>query len=284
MKAFFFCIFFIATSVLAESTQSHPRDSFEDNCAKGAIGIDFFPEDASLSSLKSNIEDKAQTLGLKILWKTHTSGGSWETFKNNSQDRARLKRIANFTFNALAFYPSELFAKVDLKIIYLAKDLNVGGQLRKAMPDPEGRSLVYADNDDLLCDSGMSLRVHHEFYHYIESRITGSMFNHDASWTKLNPPDFIYGKGGSTAYNAPGGFKNTGHVKDGFISRYSELAEEEDKAETFGWMMTQGYGPQMEGWAKTDPVLKQKRDWMIQFFQKITPKMDPDFFQAFAQE
>ena len=269
---------------LTAAMLSLPRDSFALNCPKRDPYPDLFEGVTTMKALKAAVEKKTSELGLTAKWKNNRGSGSWKEFSETPEDVVRLKRIANVTLGAMNLYPKALFKKVDLEKLYFVKDLKVAGQLRKAMPDPTKDNLVYADNSDVVCPVGMENRVHHEFYHYIEARLSGSMRARERVWQGMNKPDFKYGDGGQEVYNCAGGFRNTGHVKEGFVSRYALSAEEEDKAEMFGWIMTKGFANQVQGWTETDPVLKQKRERMIKFISDAVPEMNAEFFNKFSAE
>ncbi len=269
---------------LARQVLPMTQDSFAQNCPAHAPYPDLFPQIKNLKSLKKAIGHKLKSLGLEAKWANEAGDGSWKYFENSPQDVARLKKIANITLASLSLYPKNLFKAVKLKKIYFAKDLLVSNQLRKAMPLPSTGSLIYADNNDLECDVGMEERVHHEFFHYIEEKIDGSMRYRDANWTGLNPNGFSYKEGGQIVYSCAGGFRNTGHLKSGFVSRYALTAEEEDKAEMFGWIMTKGFASQVKKWSSEDGLLNNKRSFMIEYFKKIVPSMDEAYFEKFTQE
>jgi iron complex outermembrane receptor protein len=113
-------------------------------------------------------------------------------------------------------------------------------QRRLAMPMAETDGVAYADNNaKTLCPAGMEMRVHHEFYHFIDHREYNDYYHADPSWLALNPEGLQYGRGGSTYHGK--NLQDLGHVKEGLVSMYSGYGQEEDKAETFGWMMTPDY-------------------------------------------
>jgi len=57
---------------------------------------------------------------------------------------------------------------------------------------------------------------------------------------------------------------------------------EEDKAETFGYMMTTKKAKLLQEWIKTDPYLKKKYDYMVQFMTSISDDANIYFFDNIA--
>jgi hypothetical protein len=255
-------------------------DSFRQECPQIRDFPDLFEGANDLTDVKNRAAEQIESLGLQLVW-TGTAG---LPFSSDQNEVRRLKQLANIVIYSLKKYPSSLFGAVTLKKIILVKDLSVVGRFRKAMPEPSTDSLYYADNDDLLCLPGMEERVHHEFYHFIEGKINGDMYYHEPAWLKLNVEEFQYGNGGASVYQIKD-WQNLGHPHTGFVSLYSESAAEEDKAEVFAWLMSDGFANRLKDWIKTDTILKSKTQFIIDFFQDLTfGKMGPEFFNKFAAD
>ncbi len=128
----------------------------------------------------------------------------------------------------------------------------------------------------------MEERVHHELFHFIEAVVNKNMFYKDPNWLKLNPPSFKYDTNPIKAYLSPN-FQNVGHPQAGFVSAYSLDSIYEDKAEVFAWMMTWGYSERLEYWAKYDPVLKIKKEYILKSFKvDLETTMNEEFFTKFS--
>lgn len=280
---------------ISAATSMLSRDSFAIDCPIVAPYPDKFPGVSNIHQLKNQVEAKFRSLGINIRWdqsrllglrRAYSHGaGRWKPFLNTPADIARLKRVANIMYASLSLYPREVFSKVGLRSVYIAKDLEVGDQMRKAMPAPETGALLYADNGLYPCDVGMEERIHHEFFHYMEGRVHGNMRANLGDWSALNPEYFEYGNGGASVYNCAHGFRNNGHVRNGFVSRYALSAPEEDRAETYAWMMTRGFSSQMQTFIETDPVLGKKRDLIQNFVREnMSQGMNAEFFQEFRSD
>ncbi|MFZ6777922.1 hypothetical protein ACO0LD_13915 [Undibacterium sp. Ji83W] len=237
------------------------------------------PAAATLAELKALAEARLAALHLKAVWTIPEA----ETFIDSEADRLRLQRLLSVVLPALERYPAVLFERMRLSDIALVKNLSVDGQRRRAMPAPQTASVVYSDNDEDICLAGMELRIHHEFYHFIEHRTYADFYYRDPFWLALNPADVSYGNGGATAYGK--GFINLGHPAAGMVSRYALYGPEEDKAEMFGWMMTPGYAHRVLQWTANDAALASKHRFMIRFLQEQSGgAMGQDYFMQRAQD
>lgn len=217
------------------------------------------PKDASVAQLQAIATARLAALQLAPAWTLSMPGSAAHAFTESEQDRAGLQLLLSIVLPAMERYPAGVFARTGLRRVVLVKDLSVDGQRRLAMPAPEIDSVVYADNLlAAMCPSGMELRVHHEYYHFIEYRLFNDFYYRDPAWLALNPPGTAYGQGGATAYGK--GFQNLGHPQPGLVSLYAAYGPEEDKAEVFGWMMTPAYASRLERWTAFDPALLAKRE------------------------
>lgn len=240
---------------------SPPLDSLAAECPTGQVQA---PRPlSSLAQLQHEASERLSRLGLVPRWRLDgpaLAHASAQAFVDTVDDRERLARLLAAVLPALEQYSADWLQAQRLRDIVLLKDLKVAGQARVAMPAPEQDALVYADNGALLCAAGMQLRVHHEFYHFIEYRRFGDFYYRDPAWLALNPPALRYGAGGASAYRRD--FQNLGHPQPGAVSAYALYGPEEDKAEVFAWLQTPGYAERLDGFAAQDLSLAAKRDWM----------------------
>jgi hypothetical protein len=219
------------------------------------------PLDAGVEQLREVATRRLAALQLNAVWTLEQDGVTAEAFTDSQQDRARLQRLLSVVLPGLERYTPVFFANVRLKNIVLVKELAVGGQRRLAMPMAEADGVAYADNNaKTLCPAGMEMRVHHEFYHFIDHREFSDYYHADPAWLAMNPEGLQYGKGGATFYGK--NLQDLGHVREGLVSMYSGYGQEEDKAETFGWMMTPDYAARLDLFAMKDPRLAAKVQYM----------------------
>lgn len=239
------------------------QDSMRSECDWSVRYAPVAPGDASVAQLQAIATARLAALQLAPAWTLVMPGSEAHAFTDSEQDRAGLQLLLSIVLPAMERYPAGVFARTGLRHVVLVKDLSVEGQRRLAMPAPEIDSVVYADNLlAALCPSGMELRVHHEYYHFIEYRLFNDFYYRDPAWLALNPPGTVYGQGGATAYGK--GFQNLGHPQPGLVSLYAAYGPEEDKAEVFGWMMAPGYALRLEQWSFTDAALAAKRHFLRQ--------------------
>ncbi|MFT3880037.1 MAG: hypothetical protein QM703_10310 [Gemmatales bacterium] len=132
-------------------------------------------------------------------------------------------------------YPPALVTNTNLKYIVFGSNfrLPMESRGRNAIPDYYHDAMYY---DVSLSLTGELYRkylleiVHHEFFHFIDFKDDGEVYE-DKVWKKLNPPPFKYGRGGNSVQND----STQGFVTDkipGFISRYATSGVEEDKAKS----------------------------------------------------
>jgi hypothetical protein len=239
------------------------QDSMRSECDWSVRYAPVAPADASVAQLQAIATARLAALQLAPAWTLSMPGSAARAFTDTQEDRAGLQLLLSIVLPAMERYPAGVFARTGLRHVVLVKDLSVDGQRRLAMPAPEIDSVVYADNLlAALCPSGMELRVHHEYYHFIEYRLFNDLYYRDPAWLALNPPAATYGQGGATAYGK--GFQNLGHPQPGLVSLYAAYGPEEDKAEVFGWMMTPAYARRLEQWSLTDAALVAKRQVLRQ--------------------
>lgn len=222
------------------------------------------PADASLDQLRAIATERLAAMNLKAVWRLDTPVATAVEFTDSAADRARLQRLLSTVLPGLERYQPALFTNVQLRDVVLVRDLAVAGQRRLAMPAAEFDSIIYADNGATkLCPAGMEMRVHHEFYHFIDYRLFQDYYHRDPAWLALNPAAVRYGNGGATSYGK--NFQDLGHPQPGMVSMYAEYGIEEDKAETFGWMMTPDYAARVSQWTAQDPALAAK----VRFMQEL---------------
>lgn len=257
----------------ANKLQSQPNpahnDSMRTECPGPVLAYAAQANPASLRQLQQQAELTLARQGLRVLWQLQSPHASASSFVDELADRQRLSRLLEAILPALGRYPKVFFQHMQVRDVVIVKDLNVDGQFRLAMPAPESDSLVYADNaHPQLCQAGMEMRTHHEFYHVIEHRLFKDFYFRDPAWLALNPVGTEYGQGGATAYGKQ--FENLGHPAAGLVSRYAGYGPEEDKAEVFGWMMTPEYSLRLQTWSANDTALAAKLKWMQSLLQKYS--------------
>ena len=206
---------------------------------------------------------------------------NFDTFSYLSEsDVPNLKNLGLAFIDEWAKYPFDFVAASQNKNIAFVKDLAVGGQYRAATPDPFGQTMYYDTN--LSQDMNyMRLVIHHEYNHFIIFNKYGSYNPSDPTWTAQNPNGFSYYGSGSQAYgNTAGPNPYTLHPLSGFVTGYAEYAIEEDKAETYAYIMTTTPYKNLKSWIASDPKLAQKVAQVKQMMSSMSPAMSGSYFDS----
>jgi hypothetical protein len=174
-------------------------------------------------------------------------------------------------------YPPAFLQRSGLRTIAVVKNLSFEGQERAALPDPY-RGVLYLD---ALCASHDRIYerhvIHHEFFHYVQAVRTGDFYSKDATWSGFNPPEFRYGAGGARARDPK--VTPLTHPAPGFVNLYSQSALEEDMAEVFAVLRVPEERKQVERWARTDAILRQKMDYLEAFFEEWSRPIEAEATQ-----
>lgn len=178
-----------------------------------------------------------------------------------------LKRLKNYLeifeveFNK---YPIEFIRNTNLKEVAIVKNNSVDTQSRAAVPDFKNEILFYDINAVDISEDYAKYVLHHEFYHMIEEEFQGDVYFQDPEWNKLNPQTFSYGKSGADC-NVNGTPKRI----TGFVSGYAMCALEEDKAETFSYIMESNLSVSLEIYIEGgDKIIKNKVDYLKSFLRE----------------
>lgn len=130
----------------------------------------------------------------------------------------------------LARYPQGFFAKAHLAGVVLADDLVEGETPIPSLPNVA--RLLLLDVNAAPLD--LVRAIHHEIWHFIDLADDG-VLSPDPPWRALNGAGTLYGSGGRSLRSAWAARPS----KDlpGFVSAYATAGEEEDKAETFAFVV-----------------------------------------------
>jgi hypothetical protein len=148
---------------------------------------------------------------------------------------SRGARNLNLAAAEFGRYPLGCVLAAGLRRVVVCGRLTVDGAVYQGSFDA-GRGELFFAAQDLRRDRHYARVVmHHEFFHLLDKRQRGSIFE-DPAWDALVPRFFDYGDGGRFAQWDRGGAElSTG--SPGFVTRYARTGLEEDKAETFAHLM-----------------------------------------------
>lgn len=174
-----------------------------------------------------------------------------------------------------ALYPPHLVQRSQLRRVVLCSELSFVSQRRNAIPDFEHATLYLDVNRGTYSKSYLRKVIHHEFFHVIDYRDDGSVYEDDR-WASLNPDPFKYGTGGRAAQVLPETSVLTNKFP-GFLNHYSTTAVEEDKAELFANLLVDL--EYVEERARQDRVIHAKVQRMQNLLVRFCPAMDDTFWE-----
>jgi hypothetical protein len=130
----------------------------------------------------------------------------------------------------LGRYPSAFLHKVRLAGIVLTDNLMEGETPIPSLPNVGGLLLIDASS----AESDLVRGLHHEVFHFFDLADDGRV-SPDPSWEALNASSFVYGSGGRTLRGSWAA--RPSDEIPGFVSAYATSGSEEDKAETFAFVL-----------------------------------------------
>ncbi len=146
--------------------------------------------------------------------------------------RAEESRSAALVRAELARYPAAFVAAIHLHGVLLTRELREGGRPIPSLPNCGGAMLLDVDASPEF----LRRLVHHEVFHFADLADDGTL-KQDPAWESLNDHFFVYGDGGRASRD-PSASRLT-DAYPGFLDVYARSAVEEDKAETFAFLMTE---------------------------------------------
>jgi len=243
----------------------------------------------TIAQAQTAIQSFASQYGLTVEITAVTQSASAKSFSTYSllsaSDLAQLKTYGYIFIDEWAKYPVDWVHNSKAKDIIIVKNLDVSSTLRAAMPDPAGEAMyydiAYASSATGPASDYAREVIHHEFDHLLTYNYFGSYAPLDLVWAlNYNAPGFTYGNGGASCYH-PGNTCLSGpHPIPGFVSGYAASAIEEDKAETYGYLMTDADYQLVKTWIKTDSYLAQKVTAYKQFIASHSPEMSGTYFDS----
>jgi hypothetical protein len=220
----------------------------------------------------------AEALGLRIV--TVDSGfpvkSTHGTIDGKDADAEELRAYSRLFAQEFALYPPDLVRRSHLKSVVLCRELAFAGQRRNAIPDFEHDTLYLDVSRGTYSKSYLRKVIHHEFFHVIDYRDDGSLYEDDR-WKSLNPAGFKYGTGGRNAQEMSQTSVLTAEFP-GFLNHYSTTAVEEDKAEVFANLIVDLEC--VEDTARGDPVLRAKVAQVKELLARFSPEMNDNFWEA----
>ena len=145
-------------------------------------------------------------------------------------DERALGAAASVLVEELSRYPRRFLAESRLRRVVLTRALVENGTAIPSLPNFEGALLLDVDAPPAY----LRRLLHHEVFHFFDYA-GDDQLKRDPAWEQLNDRWFVYGAGGRSV-RAPGSGRLTADLP-GFVSKYATSALEEDKAETFAFLL-----------------------------------------------
>jgi hypothetical protein len=243
-----------------------------------AAGILTSKDQSASPSPETLLSDIGRRYSLEILYKDADLGPylSRKGITANPGPAADVESYAPILAEEWSVYPRLLVERTRLKRIILCAGLAYSGQLRTAIPDFDGDNLYLDVSRGRKSSAYVRKVIHHEFFHLIDLRDDGKLYQDD-SWTALNAPGFKYGSGGASVQNDRTVSIPT-DAEAGFLDKYAMSGVEEDKAETYCFLVVD---PALVDKRLTgDSILTSKVNRMKELLRSFCPEMDDGFWKS----
>jgi hypothetical protein len=122
-----------------------------------------------------------------------------------------------------------------------------------------------------------ALTLHHELAHLIDYNFWGNGAQ-KAEWTALNPPGFRYVS--SELGDNPATRDETLHPQQGFVTGHALYDFQEDRADTYAYLMTSAGYQRLKNWLPTDPYLAKKIAYYKAVMATRIPSMNDAYFES----
>lgn len=187
----------------------------------------------------------------------------------------RLQRAVRAVTSELERYPKAFLKASRFERVLLCKGLEQGKEAIPSLPNYEHTLLL-----DVDAPPGFLRRLlDHELFHFADFADDG-VLKRDPAWAKLNDHYFVYGDGGR--FMRQPGVARLNPDLPGFVSKYATSALEEDKAETFAFMMVAPHA--VARIAARDAIVRAKvRAIRAQLF-RLSPALNDAFWRRVAKQ
>jgi len=173
----------------------------------------------------------------------------------------------------LGRYPSRFFEFSQLQQIYLVE---------KCFHHDRPMEGLYNDRDRVIlleiARGSNPIRqrhnIHHELFHMMERSVQRMVRLDEEEWSKLNKDHFVYGQ--PSRYKESESFSSP--PREGFATVYSLTSPQEDRAEIYACLMVRSQNRLLSKWMGSDPILKQKVEYIKRFIVAYCPEMDERYW------
>jgi hypothetical protein len=177
---------------------------------------------------------------------------------------AAAARAAGIVADELARYPVGFLPAHRLLRVVLCQRLTEAGMRIPSLPNVEQSLVLDVDAPPAF----LRRLIHHEVFHFVDYT-SDDQVKADPAWDALNERDFVYGFGGRFVRH--GSASRFGSGGPGFVTEYAKSAIEEDKAETYAFLLTAPGSVQAAG--GDDPTLRKKAEALFVFMEQRDPRV-----------
>ncbi|MEK7517896.1 MAG: hypothetical protein AAB583_05070 [Patescibacteria group bacterium] len=269
-----------STASLTPTILPSPRSTITPTPRTKKLNIEqlktYIKEAKNIGEVKSHLQQFLNEYDMTVQIDNFKHPSYAEISPLDALDLGKLTTYSLLFINEWKKYPADYVKNSRIAGIVLGKNLRVSGTSRAAMPDSESK-LLYLDIIDSSNTNYVQGVIHHEYYHLIEYNYFGSFYYKDPVWSSFNDPTFKYYGSGADAY-ADSNYTEKEHPVKGFASFYALYALEEDKAETYSYIMRSNFYKKLLEWIKTDEILAKKVNYLKQFMKDHSLEIDEDYF------
>eukprot|EP00163_Fabomonas_tropica_P024842 TRINITY_DN427_c0_g2_i1.p1 TRINITY_DN427_c0_g2~~TRINITY_DN427_c0_g2_i1.p1 ORF type:complete len:371 (+),score=49.75 TRINITY_DN427_c0_g2_i1:33-1115(+) len=202
-----------------------------------------------------------------------------DTRCDDELDWARLENRVRQVVEEFLIYPASVMRAGRVRAVLVCKNLQVNGQTgwqsRTASPSYSMRVMAYDSGQHEM--NYMKHVIHHEFYHMLDYRADGKIYDAVEAWNQFNPAGFSYRNGGATA-GADGTTFGQSSSDPSFVSRYATYGIEEDRAETYMKMVVDYNGMVLR--AASAPAIRGKMNFIEREMLALDPDLDADWWRT----
>lgn len=170
----------------------------------------------------------------------------------------------------LSRYPAGLLARARLYRVVLCEGLREEGTRIPSLPNVQRSLLLDVD----ATPEFLRRLVHHEVFHFVDYA-EDDQVQTDRDWSELAERERVFGSGGRFLRDPAGARLGSG--PPGFVTRYATSALEEDKAETFSFLMVAPAA--LAELSNRDAVLSEKRQRVQRQIQRLWPALGDELWR-----
>ncbi len=189
-------------------------------------------------------------------------------------DYAKLLKYLALLQTELNKYPEGFLRESGIKSIIVCRGVSSQGISACAFADSAGKNIYYTYGG---LHTYFKKTIHHEIYHMIEAKYTGSPRYKDPVWIAFNDSEFKYEEA-APFDPEESDEKKLFHPNKGFITSGAKSAPWQDKAEVYAGLFVEEISTCLHEWISKDEILRNKVNYMKDSLLRYSDEMTPDFW------